>query len=121
MNVAPASDRIGGDRFYGKLIGGVLVAKNERKISETDTLDIVLMRLSGETLDSVAKVFGVTKQTIQYHEGKDLARELREIVLRQAAQSAGDAIGKTAVDKLPVVRKAQESDHEEPKCTDHAK
>ena len=97
------------------------MAKNERRISETDTLDIVLRRLSGETLEMVAKSYGVSKQTIQYHEGKKLARELREIVLRQAAQSAGDAIGKTAVNKLPSVRKAQESDHEDPKRTDHAK
>ena len=97
------------------------MAKNDRRISETDTLDIVLRRLSGETLETVAKSYGVTKQTIQYHEGKDLARELREIVLRQAAQSAGDAIGKTAVDKLPSVRKAQEADHKDPKRTDHCK
>ena len=97
------------------------MAKNERRISETDTLDIVLRRLSGETLETVAKSYGVSKQTIQYHEGKKLARELREIVLRQAAQSAGDAIGKTAVNKLPTVRKAKEADHEDPKCTDRAK
>ena len=97
------------------------MAKNERRISETDTLDIVLRRLAGETLETVAKSYGVSKQTIQYHEGKDLARELREIVLRQAAQSAGEAIGKTAVDRLPSVRKAQEDDHEDPKRTDHGK
>ena len=97
------------------------MAKNERRISETDTLDIVLRRLAGETLETVAKSYGVSKQTIQYHEGKDLARELREIVLRQAAQSAGEAIGKTAVNKLPTVRKAQEADQEDPKRTDHCK
>lgn len=97
------------------------MAKNERRISDTDTLDIVLRRISGETLAAVAKSYGVTKQTIQYHERKELARELREIVLRQAAQSAGEAIGKTALDKLPAVRKAQETDHEEPNCTDPAK
>ena len=31
------------------------MAKNERRISETDTLDIVLRRLAGETLETVAK------------------------------------------------------------------
>ena len=46
------------------------MAKNDRRISETDTLDIVLRRLSGETLETVAKSYGVTKQTIQYHERK---------------------------------------------------
>ena len=84
------------------------MAKNERRISEKDTLDIVLRRLSGETLEAVAKSYGVSKQTIQYHEGKKLARELREIVLRQAAQSAGDEIGRNAVNKLPAVRKGKE-------------
>ena len=97
------------------------MAKNERRISETDILDIVLRRLSGETLETVAKSYGVTKQTIQYHESKKLARELREIVLRQAAQSAGDAIGKSAVDKLSAVRKAQEASREDPKRTEHGK
>ena len=97
------------------------MAKNERRISETDILDIVLRRLSGETLETVAKSYGVTKQTIQYHESKKLARELREIVLRQAAQSAGDAIGKSAVDKLSAVRKAQETGSEDPKNTEHGK
>ena len=97
------------------------MAKTERKISEKDTLDIVLRRISGETLETVAKSYGVSKQTIQYHEGKKLARELREIVLRQAAQSAGDAMGKTAVDKLPTVHKAHEVDHEDPKPTENGK
>ena len=42
-------------------------------------------------------------------------------MLRQAAQSAGDAIGKTAVDKLSAVRKAQETGSEDPKNTEHGK
>lgn len=86
--------------FNYKLGRRAVLAKDERKISDKDTLDIVLKRLAGDTLEKVAKSYGVSKQTIQYHEGKELAGQLREIILRQAAEYAGNAIGKLALDNL---------------------
>ena len=44
------------------------------------------MRLSGASLNEVAKAFGVSKQAVQYHESKEQTRELRRIVLQQAAE-----------------------------------
>ena len=47
----------------------------------------------GITLDEIAKFHGVSKQTILYHEGKEEIRELRAILLKRAAEVAGDVIG----------------------------
>ena len=71
-----------------------------RKITDRDTLDIVLMRLSGASLNEVAKAFGVSKQAVQYHESKEQTRELRRIVLQQAAEVAGTALGSSAFERL---------------------
>ena len=74
--------------------------KTNRKITEKDTLDIILMRLSGASLEEVAKAFGVSKQAVQYHESKKRTRELRAIILQRAAEEAGTALGRSACARL---------------------
>ena len=64
-----------------------------QKISDFDTVDIIVKRLLGITLDEIAEFHGVSKQTILYHESKDKTRELRTILLKRAAEVAGDVIG----------------------------
>ena len=64
-----------------------------QKISDFDTVDIIVKRLLGITLDEIAKFHGVSKQTILYHESKEEIRELRTILLNRAAEVAGDVIG----------------------------
>ena len=48
------------------------MAKKDRRtrIPEQDTIDIILKRISGKTLEEVAQEYGVSKQVIQYHEKK---------------------------------------------------
>ena len=46
----------------------------EQKISALDTVDIIVKRLLGITLDAIAKFHGVSKQTILYHESKERTR-----------------------------------------------
>lgn len=70
------------------------------KITDQDSLDIVIERLSGTTVEALAKTYGVSKQAIQYHENKDAVRELRSIMLRRAAEIMGDAIGQMALEKF---------------------
>ena len=70
------------------------------KITDQDTLDIVVERLAGTTVEALAKAYGVSKQAIQYHENKDAVRELRSIMLRRAAEIIGDAIGQMALEKF---------------------
>ena len=65
----------------------------KQKISDFDTVDIIVKRLLGITLDEIAKFHGVSKQTILYHESKERTRELRTILLNRAAEVAGDVIG----------------------------
>ena len=67
--------------------------KGGQKISDFDTVDIIVKRLLGITLDEIAKFHGVSKQTILYHESKEEIRELRAILLKRAAEVAGDVIG----------------------------
>ena len=67
--------------------------KAGQKISDFDTVDIIVKRLLGVTLDEIAKFHGVSKQTILYHESKEEIRELRAILLKRAAEVAGDVIG----------------------------
>ena len=64
-----------------------------QKISDFDTVDIIVKRLLGITLDKIAKCHGVSKQTILYHESKERTRELRTILLNRAAEVAGAVIG----------------------------
>ena len=71
----------------------ILANYGKQKISDFDTVDIIVKRLLGITLDEIAKFHGVSKQTILYHESKEEIRELRAILLRRAAEVAGDVIG----------------------------
>lgn len=48
-----------------------------QKISDFDTVDIIVKRLLGITHDEIAKFHGVSKQTILYHESKEQTREFR--------------------------------------------
>jgi AcrR family transcriptional regulator len=70
-----------------------LANQGGQKISDFDTVDIIVKRLLGITLDEIAKFHGVSKQTILYHESKERTRELRTILLNRAAEVAGDVIG----------------------------
>ena len=71
----------------------ILANIGTQKISDFDTVDIIIKRLLGITLDEIAKFHGVSKQTILYHERKEETRELRMILLKRAAEVAGDVIG----------------------------
>ena len=71
----------------------ILANHGGQKISDFDTVDIIVKRLLGITLDEIAKFHGVSKQTILYHESKERTRELRTILLNRAAEVAGDVIG----------------------------
>lgn len=73
--------------------GTTLANQGGQKISDFDTVDIIVKRLLGITLDEIAKFHGVSKQTILYHESKERTRELRTILLNRAAEVAGDVIG----------------------------
>ena len=55
--------------------------KKRSKIPEQDTIDLILKRLAGMTLEEIAEEYGVSKQVVQYHETKDLTQELKMIVL----------------------------------------
>ena len=80
------------------------------KITDQDTLDIVVERLAGTTVEALAKAYGVSKQAIQYHENKDAVRELRSIMLRRAAEIIGDAIGQMALEKFKSKDKTKDED-----------
>ena len=64
----------------------ILANKGGQKISDFHTVDIIVKRLLGITLDEIAKFHGVSKRTILYHESKDENRELRSIMLKRAAE-----------------------------------
>ena len=72
----------------------------EQKISALDTVDIIVKRLLGITLDEMAKFHGVSKQSILYHESKEDTRELQAILLKRAAEAAGDVIGNMALEEF---------------------
>ena len=80
------------------------------KITDQDTLDIVVERLAGTTVEALAKAYGVSKQAIQYHENKDAVRELRSIMLKRAAEIIGDAIGQMALEKFKSKDKTKDED-----------
>ncbi len=80
------------------------------KITDQDTLDIVIERLAGTTVETLAKTYGVSKQAIQYHENKDTVRELRSIMLKRAAEIMGDAIGQMALEKFRSGNRSKEKE-----------
>ena len=69
-------------------------------ISDIDTLDIILKRLSGASMEELAQEYGVSKEYIQYHERKELTLELRGIILKQAAKVVGEALGRQIAQKI---------------------
>ena len=75
------------------------MSKKERrtKIPELDTIDIILKRLLGKTLEDIAEEYGVSKQVVQYHEQKELTQELKSVLLNRAAEVAGEVIGQRAL------------------------
>ena len=73
--------------------------KKRIKIREEDTIDLILKRLAGKTLEEIADIYGVSKQMVQYHEQKELTQELKMIVLRRAAEVAREALGQRALEK----------------------
>lgn len=73
--------------------------KKRVKIPEQDTIDLILKRLAGKTLEEIAAEYGVSKQVVQYHESKELTQELKMVVLRRAAEVAGEALGQRALEK----------------------
>ena len=86
-----------------------------QKISDFDTVDIIVKRLLGITLDEIAKFHGVSKQTILYHESKERTRELRTILLNRAAEVAGDVIGNSLGNMaLEEFRKEREQEKKPP-------
>ena len=68
------------------------------KIPEQDTIDLILKRLAGKTLDEIAEEYGVSKQVVQYHEKKELTQELKRVMLTKAAEVAGEALGQRALE-----------------------
>ena len=77
-----------------------MARQDGRKISDLDTLDIIISRLLGIPLQQIAEAYGVSKQTILYHENKDDMLKLRSIVLERAAETLGDAVGEILLEKL---------------------
>lgn len=71
-----------------------------RKITDLDTLDIIISRLLGIPLEQIAEVYGVSKQAVLYHENKDEMLKLHSIVLQRAAEKLGDAVGEIMLEKL---------------------
>ena len=63
--------------------------KKRAKILEQDTINIILKRLAGKTLEEIVDEYGVSKQVVLYHETKELTQELKMVVIRRAAEVAG--------------------------------
>ena len=88
--------------------------KKRAKIPEQDTIDLILKRLAGMTLEEIAEEYGVSKQVVQYHEKKDLTQELKMVVLRRAAEVAGEALGQRALEKNGITpSKSQREDDDD--------
>ncbi len=83
------------------------------KIPEQDTIDLILKRLAGKTLEEIAEEYGVSKQVVQYHEKKELTQELRMVVLRRAAEVAGEALGQRALEKNSIALAKAERDDDD--------
>lgn len=81
-----------------------MARQDGRKITDLDTLDIIISRLIGIPLDKIAEAYGVSKQAVLYHENKDKMLELRSIVLHRAAEVLGDAVGEILLEKLETAR-----------------
>jgi len=81
-----------------------LARQDGRKITDLDTLDIIISRLVGIPLDKIAESYGVSKQAVLYHENKDKMLELRSIVLHRAAEVLGEAVGEILLEKLETAR-----------------
>ena len=81
-----------------------MARQDGRKITDLDTLDIIISRLVGIPLDKIAEAYGVSKQAVLYHENKDKMLELRSIVLQRAAEVLGDAVGEILLEKLETAR-----------------
>lgn len=92
--------------------------KRRVKIPEQDTIDLILKRLAGKTLEEIAAEYGVSKQVVQYHETKELTQELKLVVLRRAAEVAGEALGQRALEKNGVALAKAERDDEDTDLSD---
>ena len=75
------------------------VPRKTNKISERQTLEIIIKRALGRTQAEIAKDYDVSEQTIQYYESKEETQELKSKVLEHAAEVAGKALGELAVAK----------------------
>ena len=88
--------------------------KKRAKIPEQDTIDLILKRLAGMTLEEIADEYGVSKQVVQYHETKELTQELKMVVLRRAAEVAGEALRQRALEKNGIaLAQAQREDDDD--------
>ena len=92
--------------------------KRRVKIPEQDTIDLILKRLAGKTLEEIAAEYGVSKQVVQYHETKELTQELKLVVLRRAAEVAGEVLGQRALEKNGVALAKAERDDEDTDLSD---
>ena len=93
--------------------------KKRAKIPEQDTIDLILKRLAGMTLEEIAAEYGVSKQVVQYHETKELTQELKMVVLRRAAEVAGEALGQRALEKNEIaLSKTQREDDDDTDLSD---
>ena len=71
----------------------------KRTIKIAETLELVIKRISGKSQAEVAREFDVSPQTIQYYESKETTKELKAIVLKNAAEIAGRTLGQQALGK----------------------
>ena len=71
--------------------------RKTNKISERQTLEIIIKRVLGHTQAEIAKDYDVSEQTIQYYESNEETQELKSKVLEHAAEVAGKALGELAL------------------------
>ena len=81
-----------------------MARQDGRKITDLDTIVIIISRLLGIPLDKIAEAYGVSKQAVLCHENKDKMLELRSIVLHRAAEVLGEAVGDIMLEKLEADR-----------------
>ena len=92
--------------------------KKRTKIPEQDTIDLILKRLAGKTLEEIAEEYGVSKQVVQYHETKELTQELKKVLLTRAAEVAGEALGQRALEKNGIALAKAERDDDDTDLSD---
>jgi len=80
------------------------VPKRSSKISDTTLVEIIAKRLLGKSQSEIAKEYGVSTQTIQYYEAKEISQDLKRIVLQRIAETVGDALGEQALEQLAIRR-----------------